>query len=261
LEAYDERFARRPSDITWIGAPDQYYEYLHGRATFSPEEIEYIKGQYDAELLGLDDSLARLFEYLKASKLYDDTLVIVTSDHGEELLEHGFLGHGFSLYEPVLNVPLLIKTPQGTAQPTIASPSSMQFVDFLPTIAAVVEGPPLPKIQGTAWGAGRDYRLAEAYCRACPSSSGVQDIEGLLRDLAAIRLGPTKVVASTGKPELEAFDLRADPNEDVDVSTARSAEVERALQLLRDRAYYIPETNSEEDPETLRRLRSLGYVQ
>lgn len=66
---------------------------------------------YDREIAYLDDRLRALFSALDRRALLDDTIVIVTSDHGEEFMEHGFVGHGFNLYHPTLHVPLIVSRP------------------------------------------------------------------------------------------------------------------------------------------------------
>ena len=72
---------------------------------------------------------------------YGDTLVVITGDHGEELLEHGLIGHGRSLSQDVLHVPLYVRPPRGTEGRTIASPVSL--LDVVPTILELTGLPPL----------------------------------------------------------------------------------------------------------------------
>jgi arylsulfatase A-like enzyme len=79
--------------------------------TFLPNELEAMRGVYDATLLELDDATHLLFEALKARGLEEDTVVVLVSDHGEHLGEKRMFDHRWSLYEPLVHVPLVIKWP------------------------------------------------------------------------------------------------------------------------------------------------------
>jgi arylsulfatase A-like enzyme len=86
-------------------------EYNSGARDIDDEEWEAIRGLYDAELAHIDDQLSDLFDWLKAEGEWDDTAVVVCADHGELHGEHGLYGHEFCLYDPLVNVPLLVKHP------------------------------------------------------------------------------------------------------------------------------------------------------
>jgi arylsulfatase A-like enzyme len=87
------------------------------RRSWSPQEIQRSLDAYDSALAYVDDQLGRLVDSLRVQGLLQDTIVAVTSDHGEQFGEHGLFDHGNSLYRPVLQVPLIIsfaaKVPQG----------------------------------------------------------------------------------------------------------------------------------------------------
>jgi arylsulfatase A-like enzyme len=87
-------------------------EYNSGARDIDDEEWEAIRGLYDAEIAHIDDQLGRLFDWLKETGRWDDTTVIVCADHGELHGEHGLYGHEFCLYDPLVNVPLLVKHPE-----------------------------------------------------------------------------------------------------------------------------------------------------
>ena len=75
--------------------------------TWSPQAVQIELNAYDASIRYLDEQLGLLFTELERENVLNNTLVIITSDHGEEFLEHGVMGHGYSLYRPSLQVPLL----------------------------------------------------------------------------------------------------------------------------------------------------------
>ncbi|WP_363464737.1 sulfatase [Halogeometricum borinquense] len=86
-------------------------EYNSGARDIDEEEWEAIRGLYDAEIAHIDDQLGRLFDWLKETDRWDDTMVVVCADHGELHGEHDLYGHEFGLYDPLVNVPLMVKHP------------------------------------------------------------------------------------------------------------------------------------------------------
>ncbi|EMA52902.1 sulfatase-like hydrolase/transferase [Halococcus thailandensis] len=86
-------------------------EYNSGARDISEAEWNSIRGLYDAEIHHVDAQLHRLFEWMRANDEWEDTLVIVCADHGELHGEHGLYGHEFAVYDPIVNVPLLVKHP------------------------------------------------------------------------------------------------------------------------------------------------------
>jgi arylsulfatase A-like enzyme len=96
---------------------------------WSPQEMQYEQDAYDGAIRYLDDQIGLLMNELRRRKVFDNTLVIITSDHGEEFLEHGLMGHGYSLYERALHVPLLmLLPPRIPAGKTIAAPVSLKDI-------------------------------------------------------------------------------------------------------------------------------------
>lgn len=78
---------------------------------WTPSEIQAEMDAYDGAIASLDHYIGKLFEELRKRGVLDNTLVIITSDHGEEFGEHGIMDHGYSLYLPLLHVPLLVSFP------------------------------------------------------------------------------------------------------------------------------------------------------
>jgi arylsulfatase A-like enzyme len=78
-----------------------------------PNDLAHLLALYDGEIAYVDAEIGRLFDHLRESGVYDDTMIVVTSDHGEEFMEHGSLeGHQWALYEEVIRVPLMMRLPQ-----------------------------------------------------------------------------------------------------------------------------------------------------
>ncbi|MFW5939421.1 MAG: sulfatase [Halolamina sp.] len=86
-------------------------EFNSGARDIDDDEWDDIRNLYDAEIAHIDSQLTRLFDWLKETDRWDDTAVVVCADHGELHGEHGLYGHEFGLYDPLINVPLLVKHP------------------------------------------------------------------------------------------------------------------------------------------------------
>lgn len=105
-----------------------------GRRTLTPPELQEEVDAYDGAIAYLDQQLGRLFAELRERGVYDNTLIIVTSDHGEEFGEHGLYDHGNSLYLPSVHVPLLISfPPRAPSGRRIAEPVTLR--DLAATVA------------------------------------------------------------------------------------------------------------------------------
>ena len=87
-------------------------EYNSGARDIGDNEWEDIRGLYDAEIAHIDSQLTRLFDHLKETGRWDDTMVVVCADHGELHGEHDLYGHEFCIYDQLVNVPLMVKHPK-----------------------------------------------------------------------------------------------------------------------------------------------------
>jgi arylsulfatase A-like enzyme len=259
----DERFVKRPAGEEWFGFPrERFLDSVRGVGKFTAEEIEFLKGQYDAGLVSLDRELGRLLDYLRGAGFLDNTLIFITTDHGEAFFEHGYPEHGNSVYQPEVDSFFLIKAPPslGAIQPS----PRMQLVDLFPTIAAVLNEPAPGLMQGVPWGAGRDYALSEMFCKSCAGESDgtVQWPDELRRDLVAVMIGDRKLIRSTSGPD-EVYDLSLDPAEQNPLRDPDPAFLQRVEEIMAERNKWMVEGLSKhpDDKKLLEKLRSLGYVQ
>ncbi len=111
---------------------DKAIEVLSGAFVPSEKEKKWMKVLYDGEIRYVDDNLGRLFSALKKMNIYKNSLVILTSDHGEEFWDHGRYYHGHSMYNEVLSVPLIIKSPGGKESKRVDTQVSLN--NIMPTI-------------------------------------------------------------------------------------------------------------------------------
>lgn len=215
--------------------------------------------QYDGGIAYLDSQLSVLFDWLRGAGLYDNSLIIITSDHGEFFGERDLMQHadGF-VYQAQVHVPLLIKYPgQHDAKRYDAWAS---HVDLMPTIlrAAGFDAPPdLP---------GRDLALPEDPARVVYSEGRLlgDDLTFRLRGVRrAIFSGSSKLIQWTlGAPEF--YDLSTDPDETHNSYASRGAEVENLMDRMNRWIASIPHSLPHADElnrGTIERIRSLGYAQ
>ncbi len=148
LHTFDPHYPYEPPErFRPPGTPPERIGYSFDRMLeirgdkFTPTDVEkaWIHQLYEAEVRHVDEQIGRLIEGLRSLGVYDEALIVLTSDHGEELWEHGEFEHGHTLYEELLHVPLIIKgpgIPGGLSVETRVSPASV-----LPTVLDVLEIP------------------------------------------------------------------------------------------------------------------------
>jgi len=102
---------------------------------------------YDGEIAYNDGQFQRLVDALKQTGQYDNTIIIVVSDHGEEFWEHGGTEHGYTLYEEQLRIPFIVKLPQGEFGGSTVD-SIVEGVDLAPTILDLIGAPSEPRFRG-----------------------------------------------------------------------------------------------------------------
>jgi arylsulfatase A-like enzyme len=105
------------------------------RFNLSGDDIDYLKALYDAEISFTDEHIGLLFNELKKLNLYDNTMIIVTADHGEEFMERGWLGHSTTLYSEQINVPLILRIPNGKMG--LSVDKYVGLIDIMPTIMEI----------------------------------------------------------------------------------------------------------------------------
>lgn len=238
---------------------------LAARERVTPEYLESLRDQYDTAIRYSMDTVGLLLETLRNEGLYDNALIVVTSDHGEELFDHGGFGHGYSLFEEVVRIPLWIKRPRQRESARVEQPVSL--VDLLPTIlettgidltgAPQLDGSSLLPLLEDAGGSG-----------AFRSRPILTDTRWKRRAVASsIRLGKYKLLEIESDYEGRSnqkmlFDLNADPGETVDLSSAHPDKVtalsEAAARVLESKKSTV-EVESAGDLD-VEGLRALGYL-
>jgi arylsulfatase A-like enzyme len=235
--------------------------------TKSPEPASatdqaHLRHRYDAALRFIDDELGRLLDRLAELGLAESTIVAVTSDHGEEMFERGYIQHGKSLYEELTRVPLILRVP-GTAPRVVQEP--VMLVDLAPTLLAALGFPPDPRMQGV------DLLADPPGPRLVYSE--VDDLfarKTALREPGGKKLihGPLDAdVQARNEKEWELYDLAADPGEKDDLAAREPELLERLKAELERRHAQYRATGAELgavgqgeiDDATRHQLEFLGY--
>lgn len=262
---------------------DQAHINLHfynfGKHGYTPEQLRAINGVYDATLVELDQITADLLDALDRRGVLDDTIVVITSDHGENLGDHGLFNHRLSLADTLAHVPLIVHYPRGLAPRRVDDPVSTQ--DLFGTLVDLAELP-------APTGPFRSDSLFDEATRtpvtymAVPLEREIRTVQKVHPDVEvepwlkaghAVHGSPHKLVRwSTGAREL--YDITADPREQADLLPGAGAvaqPLEAALQALIDAAPpYDPSRRGDRDqPRNVRanqddlrnQLEALGYIQ
>ncbi len=160
---------------------------------------------YDGEIRYSDEQFGRFVAALKAHNLYENTLIVVLSDHGEEFWEHGGESHGKTLYEEVLAVPLIIKLPGGAHAGTRRE-ALVELLDIGPTLLDLLGLPREERFQGRSI---RD--IIET--GADPRRTGYASLVNLAYSIRAARRGPMKYIRDLAGGWERWYDLESDPGE------------------------------------------------
>jgi arylsulfatase A-like enzyme len=163
-EPYAEEFAPGV-DSTAICQNSKAYNA--GARDIDDAEWEAIRGLYDAEIRHLDAELERLFDHLKATDRWENTMVVVCADHGELHGEHDLYGHEFCIYDPLVNVPLMVKHP--ALEPGRDEETTVELVDLYHTVLDAMGVDPVG--DGVALDPARSL-LAQEYRSGSPAAAG-----------------------------------------------------------------------------------------
>ncbi len=215
----------------------------------SEQEVGLLRDLYDEEIRFTDAGIGRLLRRVRDLGFYEEALIVLTSDHGEEFRDHGSLLHG-TLYEEIIRVPLLIRFPSLDGRGAVISPP-VSLVSVTPTILDVLQIPtpqgvfPEPSLRG-------DF---------VPEQHEPRPVYVGTFGQRALVLDHLKLIQGKGK--IEVYDLRSDPEEQIDIASQRVATTRRLSSLLKLqfplKASHDPD-EIELSEERLQILRGLGYL-
>jgi arylsulfatase A-like enzyme/Flp pilus assembly protein TadD len=254
LEGWSEERPHHPFFL-WMHLFDAHQPYSVPAA----ERVAF-PSAYDAEIAVLDRAVGEVLDELRHQGRLDDTLVVVTADHGESLGEHGEKTHALFIYDATVRVPLLLRFPRRLPAGAVYS-GPVRTVDIVPTVLAALGLPGGGSTQGR--------NLLPAFRGEEPPPDLPQYSESLLSQvgfgmspLFGLRRGGYKWIRA---PRPEIYDLRRDPHE---VANLYPAEARRGAALDRELAAILEDSRRRAlspqkaamDGETARSLQALGYL-
>jgi len=227
---------------------------LHGTA--KPEDLENQKRLYASEVETVDKQIGRAVESLKKKKIYDETLLIITSDHGESLGEHNYYyDHEYYVYEPLVRVPLLVRYPALLPSGTVVE----QQVAVLDIGKTILESVGLPAMKTTGYNLIRVANHSVAgYDRSILSHN-------FHHKRNAIRTQGWKLIL-TGADSVELYDLKKDPGENHNLFLRNQSKATDLKHKLTGMLHFgdLQDVNWNKEnlsAEQIENLKSLGYVQ
>lgn len=223
-------------------------------ADIKPVDLDYLTASYDSEIALTDQELGRLMRWLRDNGLYENTMIVVVSDHGEELDDRGenFVGHARTVQEELLHVPLLVKNPgeQGAGRQV---ESRVSTLDIAPTMLASAGAafPPVDQIDGQALDTVTPDRILVAETRR-------------EADLRAVYRGRWKLIVDREAHSRRLYDLEADPGERSDVAGSHREIVDQLDDALESWETSLGETSgasAQFSNAATEKLKALGYWQ
>jgi arylsulfatase A-like enzyme len=229
--------------------------------------MKYLLALYDSEIAFTDEYIGKVFDELKRLQLYDNTIVIVTADHGEEFMERGSIGHTITVYEELIHVPLIVKLP-GCKPRTIEK--HVGLIDVMPTVLSVL-GLDVPQgLDGRVLDLGSPDRIQSRPVFS-ETLNNTRPVPGDFDPLAlrAIDLNGRKLIWDEVSGSKELYELPADPDEKKNLLSSPGADKGELERLLTEWIDYVkskqPEVRTEDKenlftPEQIKQLKSIGYL-
>ena len=230
-----------------------YRDLRRGRQTLSPADVERMVSLYDGNLRMADDAVEQLFAALREVGRWENSLVLVTSDHGEAFFEHGVQGHNTTLYEEMVHIPFILRVPTGVSVPSLDRNRLVMLSDVLPTVLGQVGLEPGKEVDGIdiLRPGGEDW-------------ARVTFQRHRLERFFVARTGRWKGFFSPDGRVTQLFDIETDPGETVDLVEDRPLLHHGLAALLRQHLSHARGRFGSEDVELpeqdLQELRSLGYL-
>jgi len=260
--AWLEKHPQRPFFI-WVHLFDPHDPYDPPE----PYKTRYAKTPYDGEIAYVDSVMGKFFQQLKASGLYDNSLVALTADHGESLGAHGEDTHGIFVYDETIHVPLLIKLPHGSTTGARID-DRVELADIVPTVLGSLGIPVPEKVQGQSLlgfvdpHSSAGEAAAKAWQdRGAYSQADYGHISFAWSAEQSLRTGKYLFIHA---PHPELYDDGADPEAQHNLVLSSPAVADTLSAKLKD--FQQATTNTQETPKArmdeakIKKLAVLGYM-
>lgn len=240
-------------DIRRFGPHRKWYQFRRAPAQ---NELDWLVSQYDGEIRYADDHTGLVLKKIGQAGLGQNTLIIITADHGEAFFEHGLMDHPDDLHWPVIRVPLIVAGPGIPAGARLNS--LVRSIDLAPTILDFAGLPPLHDVAGKSLLpvlSGKEGEPRAGFSMLCQSRKKYR--------IGAVLYPYHLLVRAPGDKGIELYDLAADPLEKNNLASERPEIVKNLLELIPSPGQIQNRDKSKSglpDQETVDRLRSLNYL-
>jgi arylsulfatase A-like enzyme len=225
----------------------------------APRDLQHLIALYDGAIRFTDEILGKVLSAIEARGRMQNTLLVITADHGEEFFEHGDKGHQQTLFDEVVHVPLVVRWPERLPAGPIVR-DQVRLVDVMPTLLACADAEDRPPMEGrdvTPLLRGEPMLSAPALCELLVGKN----------DVRALRTNAFKVVDWKDVPATFGYDLSHDPNEQRPLRggssvAAAGRELEAQLESAAEfkRSHGLGATPIEAPHAVEHSLRTLGYI-
>ena len=233
-------------------------EALASNELFTSEEMEYTVALYDGAIAYVDHQIGLLLAALEEFGVAQRTLVVLTSDHGEEFLEHGLLLHDQN-YEEVARVPLIVRFPD-RSHAGLRVANLVSTLDLLPSILDATGAPPIPQAMGLSLLPLASSSSAESFERPVHIASGREKLRTRHWSLLAEADGPAELYSLTDDPTEQINRIAEHPAVAAELFD-RLLEIQSREIIIRDRLGFADSEKAELTSDELEELRALGYVE
>ncbi len=243
------------------GDPDTVTNVQAGNLKLGEADRARVRELYRGEIRYVDDNVGRLLAKLRELGLYDESLIVFASDHGEEFWEHGSYEHGHTLYDEVLRVPLAFKLPASNPSRAGRRPEPVSTESLTPTV--------LDLLGRSAKTTGRSLRPLWESPGSVPAEPLFSNGTYYRGEKEAVVFDGLKLVVDLETKRVELYDLAADPAELDSLASSRPRDVARGRELLEARFRAAQDLRAELglgddeadlDPLVHARLKALGYA-
>ncbi len=269
-EPFNESFTEKKLN-TELGRSPELKRVLEGKKVLTAEELEDLVLLYDQEILYTDHHIGKLISKLKELGKFDDTLIIIGADHGEEFLDHGGTLHQTSLYDELVRAPLIFHYPKHFPRGQRIT-TQVQNMDIAPTLLELASLPAVEDFRGRSLLSliqGKldvDDAFSFAHLDISSFNLGCDDWkQSILRTVYMARSNEEKLIYDPLNESFEYYNLLEDPKEQNDIFTHSALEdrpIKNALLNLYAQMERRPDDSQkmELEQETLDRLEALGYI-
>ena len=205
----------------------------HFRGKIDPRNVEHLAALYDAEIRFTDFHLGEILKVLRNLGVYDNTILVVTADHGEEFFEHGWMSHRRTLYDESIHVPLIMRYPPGIPAGVVVE-QMVRTVDVAPTILSLAQIPKPENFGASSLKAPHAERDLTGLIRGgtWEDSPPLLSFGQLHGGLSSVRSENLKLI-QRDKGAAEFYDLVKDPREQSRLKPSDSPEYEALSKQLR----------------------------